>query len=103
MVVQVHWINWESHYTSKLKVLEWIGTQWALPRLGEIIFNEILDNNNVTKDEIYAFTSIGAYQQGKLPENKICVVTAGNYFNYLNFTSQLPQGHTPLSITGMKP
>ena len=25
------------------------------------IFNEILDNNNIPKDEIYAFINIGAY------------------------------------------
>ena len=30
------------------------------------IFNKILDNNNTTKDEIYAFINIGAYQQGKI-------------------------------------
>ena len=65
------------------------------------IFNKILDNNNTTKDEIYAFIDICAYQQGKIPEKKIRTVTAGNNPTYLNITSQLPGGHMPLSITGM--
>ena len=67
------------------------------------IFNDILDNNNITKDEIYAFINIGAYQKGKIPENKICAVTEGKNLTYLNITSQLPGDQTPLSITGMKP
>ena len=71
--------------------------------MGNNIFNEILDNNNITKDEIYDFINIGAYQQGKLSEKKICAVTPGNNLTYLNITSQLPWRHMPLSITGMKP
>ena len=67
------------------------------------IFNKILDNNNITKDEIYAFIDIVAYQQGKTPEAIFCAVTAGNNITYLNITSKLPGGHTTLSITGMKP
>ena len=54
------------------------------------IINEILDNNNITKDEIYAFINIGAYQQGRIPEMKIFAVTAGNNLTYLNITSYLP-------------
>ena len=71
--------------------------------MGNNIFNQILDNNNMTKDEIYAFINIGAHQQGKLPEKKICSVTLGNNITYLNITLQLPGGHMPLSTTGMKP
>ena len=71
--------------------------------MGNNILNEVLDNNNITKDEIYAFINIGAYQQGKIPEKKIRAVTAGNNLTYLNITSQLTGGHTPLSITGMNP
>ena len=58
------------------------------PYLGleHIILNEILDNNNTTKYEIYAFINIGAYQQGKIPERKIRAVTAGNNLTYLNIT-----------------
>ena len=69
--------------------------------MGNNILNEILDNNNIPKDEIYAFINIGTYQQGKLSEKKISSVTAGNIITYLNITSQLPGDHTPLSITGM--
>ena len=69
--------------------------------MGNNIFNKILDNNNITKDEIYDFINIGAYQQGKLSEKKICAVTPGNNLTYLNIASQLPGDHTPLSITGM--
>ena len=72
-------------------------------KMGNNILNEILDNNNITKDEIYAFINIGAYQQGKIPEKKICAVTAEHNLTYLNITSHLPGGHTPLSIAGMKP
>ena len=50
------------------------------------MFNEILDNNNITKDEIYDFINIGAYQQGKTSEKKIRAVTAGNNLTYLNIT-----------------
>ena len=32
--------------------------------MGNNILNEVLDNNNITKDEIYAFINTGAYQQG---------------------------------------
>ena len=71
--------------------------------MGNSIINEILDNNNTTKDEIYDFINIGAYQQGKIPEKKIFAVTSGNNLTYLNTTSQLPGYHTPLSITGMNP
>ena len=35
--------------------------------MGDNIFDEILDNNYITKDEIYAFINIGDYQQGKIP------------------------------------
>ena len=66
------------------------------------IFNEILDNNNITKDEIYAFINIGAHQKGKILENKICAVTEGGNLTYFNITSQLPGDQTPLSITGME-
>ena len=69
--------------------------------MGNNIFNEILDNNNITKDEIYDFINIGAYQQGKLLKRKIFSVTPGNNLTYLNITSQLPGDHTPLSINGM--
>ena len=65
-------------------------------KMGENILNQILDNNYMTKDEIYAFINIGAYQQGKLPENKICAITPGNNLAYLNITSQLMWGHMPL-------
>ena len=67
------------------------------------IFNEILDYNNITKYEIYAFINIGAYLQGRISEKKIYAVTPGNNLTYLNITSQIPGGHTPLSITVMKP
>ena len=67
------------------------------------IFNEILDNNNLTQDEIYAFVNIGAYQQGVIPEKKMFAVTEGNNITYLNITSQIPGGHTLLSITGIIP
>ena len=56
--------------------------------MGNNIFNQILDNNNMTKDEIYAFINICAYQQGKLPENKIYAIAPGNNLTYLNITSQ---------------
>ena len=69
--------------------------------MGNNNFNEILDNDNITKDEIYVLINIGAYQQGKLPEIRICAVTPGNNLTYLNITLQLPGGHTPLSINGM--
>ena len=69
--------------------------------MGDNVLNEISDNNNITKDEIYDFINIGAYQQGKLSEKKICAVTPGNNLNYLNITSLLPGDHTPLSVTGM--
>ena len=69
--------------------------------MGNNILNEILDNNNITRDEIYDFINIVAYKQGKLPEKKICVVTPGNNLTYINITSQLPGDHTPSSITGM--
>ena len=69
--------------------------------MGNNIFNEILDDNNITKDEIYAFVNIGAYQQGKLPKKKICAVTPGNNLTYLNIISQLLRDPTPLSVTGM--
>ena len=69
--------------------------------MGNNNFNEILDNDNITKDKIYAFVNIGAYQQGKLLEKRICAVTPGNNLTYLNITSQLPGGHTNLSINGM--
>ena len=65
------------------------------------ILNEILYNNNFTKDEIYTFINIGAYQQGKIPELKIRAVTAGNNLTYLNITSQLLGGQKKLSITRM--
>ena len=71
--------------------------------MGNNIFNEILDNNNITKNEIYNFINIGAYQQGKLPEKKMCAITPGNNITYLNITSQLPWDCTTLSITGMNP
>ena len=63
--------------------------------MGTNIFNEILDNNNIAKDEKHDFINIGAYQQGKLPEKKICAVTPANNLTYLNITSQLLGGHTP--------
>ena len=66
-------------------------------------FNEILDNNNITKDYIYAFINIVVYKKGKILEKKIYVVTSGINLTYLNITSQLPGGSTHLSITGMKP
>ena len=69
--------------------------------MGNNNFKEILDNDNITKDEIYAFINIGEYQQGKLPEKRIFTVTLGNNITYLNITSQLPGVHTPLSINGM--
>ena len=59
------------------------------------IFNEISDNNNITKDEIYAFINIGAYQREKILDKKICAVTPENNLTYLNITSQLLGGHTP--------
>ena len=31
--------------------------------MGNNNFNEILDNDNITKDEIYTFINIGAYQR----------------------------------------
>ena len=71
--------------------------------MGNNIFNEILDDNNTTKDEIYDFINIGAYQQGKIPEKKRCAVTAGNNITYLNITSQLPGGNMPWSLIGMNP
>ena len=67
------------------------------------IFNEILDNNNINKDEIHTFINIGAYQQGKLIEKKIYAVTSGNNLTYLNITSQLPCRLMPLSITVINP
>ena len=76
---------------------------WTYLGLENIIFNEILDNNNITKDEIYAFIDIGAYQQGKISEKKIFAIAPGNYLTYLNVNSQVQGGSTPLSITGMKP
>ena len=76
---------------------------WPYLGLEHNIFNEILDNNNITKDEIYTFTNIGAYQQGKILEKKIRAVTAGNNITYLNITSQVLGGHITLSITRMKP
>ena len=69
--------------------------------MGNNIFIEILDNNNIIKDEIYDFINIGAHQQGKSLEMKICAITAGNYLTYINITSQLTGDHTPLSVTGM--
>ena len=69
--------------------------------MGNNIFNEILNDNNITKDEIYDFINIGAYQQGTITEKKILAVTTGNNHTYLNITLQLPGDHTPLSITGM--
>ena len=74
---------------------------WPYLGLDHNIFNEILDNNNITKDEIYAFVNIGAYQHGTISAKKIFSVTAGNNLIYLNITSQLWGGHTPLSINGM--
>ena len=71
--------------------------------MGNNIFNEVLDNNNITKYEIYNFISIGAYQQGKLPEKKMCAITPWNNLSYFNITSQLPGDCTTLSITGMNP
>ena len=59
------------------------------PGLENNIFNEILENNNIAKDEIYAFVNIGAYQQGKLSEKKISAVTAGNNITNLNLISQI--------------
>ena len=65
--------------------------------MGYNMFNEVLDNNNITKDEIYAFMNIGAYKLGKLREKKICAVTPGNNITYFKITSQLPGGHMPLN------
>ena len=61
-------------------------------KMGNNIFNEILDDNNITKDEIYAFINICAYLQGKSPKKKICAVTPGNNLTYLSTTSQLTGG-----------
>ena len=74
---------------------------WYTMVLENSIFIDILDDNTITKDEIYAFINICAYLQGKSPKKKICAVTPGNNLTYLNIISQLPGDHTPLSITGM--
>ena len=55
--------------------------------MGNSIFNEVMDNNDITKDEIYTFVNIGAYQQGNSPGKTVCAVTPENNINYLNITS----------------
>ena len=55
--------------------------------MGNNIFNEVMDNNDITKDEIYTFVNIGAYQQGNSPGKTVCAVTPENNINYLNITS----------------
>ena len=66
------------------------------------IFNEILENHNITKAKIYAFVNISAYQQGKSPEKRICAVTAGNNINILSIPPNYRGGQMPLSIAGVK-
>ena len=57
----------------------------------------------MNRDKIYAFVNIGAYQQEKYPEKKICAITAGNNFTSINITYHLSGGQMPLSIAGMNP
>ena len=56
----------------------------------------------MNRDKIYAFVNIGAYQQEKYPEKKICAITAGNNFTSINITYHLSGGQMPLSIAGVK-